>query len=187
MNNSKVNKDKKLISFLSSRKTYFVILVLAFIYLFLNDRILNEPILLKLFKWTISCSIVVIVCYFRYIKFKDFYRKKIKDLAFVISALFTTTFFTILIQGFLSIPINLIIILFSSNSQIEYKKCPIVNVITTGIDKVHFMFEEQRYSRYFEVNGHTREDLINNFVLQVAIKRSIGNTYYIESKELQKK
>lgn len=187
MNTSKTHNDKKLISFLNSRKTYLAILVLSVIYLFLDDSVLNEPFALKISKWVIAIFFTLVVCYSRFLKFKAYYSRKIRDFIFIISALFITALFTIFFQAILSILTNLTIILFSTNSQVEYRKCPITNVITTGIDKVHFIFEGQKYSRYFEVNEHTREELINNFHLQVGLKKSIGNSYYLESLELQEK
>jgi hypothetical protein len=183
----KFKKDNRLNNILNSRKTYLIILLLLLVYLFLDDRILNEPLSFKITKYILAAFIVLAFCYSRFVKFRQYYQRKFKDKVFVIGAVLIISLFTIFVEAILTIPTNFFIRLNAKNNPVEYYECQIRNVVTTGIDKVHFIFLDRRYSRYVDLNGRSRKELINNYLLVVGVKRSIANSFYLESAQLKEK
>lgn len=183
----KISKDTKLNKLLNSRKLYLVILGLIVIYVFIDDKILNEPNSFVIARWTLSTAIVLTFCYSRFAKFKEYYLKLMKSATTVSFSVILISLSIIIFQAVFSIPVDLLIKFYARDSQVEYQKCPINNVVTTGIDKVHFIFLNKTYSQYFETNGHTRKELISNYYLLVGVKKSIGDSYCLESLKLLEK
>lgn len=183
----KIHKDSKLNSVLNSRKTYLIILFLLIIYLFQDDRILNEPLAFLTIRYVLASLIVLIFCYSRFIKFKRYYEKKMKDTVFIVSAILIIILSIIFCQAILSIPSNFFIKLYAKNSETEYYKCKIQNVVTTKVDKVHFIFLNRTYSRYLNIKDYFRKDLIDNYWLVIGVKKSIANSFCLESMQLEEK
>lgn len=183
----KIQKDHRLNNFLNSRKTYLVLLLLLLVYLFLDDRILNEPFGFTITRYLLACVAVLAFCYSRVVKYRQYYQRKFKDKIFIIAAVLIISLFTIFVQAILSIPTSFLIKLYAKNNPTEYYECKIKNVVTTDIDKVHFIFLNRRYSRYVDLDGQSRKELINNYWLVVGVKRSIANSFYLESVQLKEK
>ena len=179
--------DYKLKILLNSRKTYLIILLLLAVYFVQGDNVLNEPWLFFCIKLFLALTAVSIFCYIRFRKFRQYYLRKIKDKFFAIATIIGLSLAIIWLQTILSIPMNLIISFYSRNNEVEYHNCRIQNVITTGFDKIHFVFLNKQYSRYFSLDGHTRRELIDNYWLTIAVKKSIAGTYYLEKIGLQAK
>ena len=188
MNKHKIAKDFKFIKFFKSRIVYILILILILIYLFQDDKILNEPYYLILIRYLISVGVIVMLFLARFKKYKMFYISEIKNLLFLdkIILLLGTALVLYVSQSILSIPLNFAIKEYSKKNSMEYHSCKITNVITTNIDKIHFLFLNRKYSRYFNVGGFTRKELINNYYLELGLRKSILNTYYLESMNLKR-
>jgi hypothetical protein len=185
--NSINNKDSWLNDFLKSPSLYLVILCIVLIYLFQDDSILNEPPFLFWIRVVLGFIITLIFCYTRFIKFKEYYKRKIGDKVYLVFIAIGITFVTILLQTVFAIPTSAMLKYYAKQKPMIFYSCPIKNIITTKIDKVHFIFLDKRYSRYFDIQNHERKDLIANYYLKIGVRKSILNTYYLESMELEKK
>jgi hypothetical protein len=180
-------KDSKLIDTLNNKYFYIGLCILVLIYSISDDRVLNEPNYFVLIRTSLAIALVSMFSYTRYKKFKDYYRRKFKDRLTVI--LFVGVFFfsIFLLQGIFEIPIALLIKTYAKDSRTETFECDIKTVATTGIDKVHFVFLGKQYVRYLNVQGHKRKELISDFCVKIAAKKSLGGSYYLESIELKQR
>lgn len=183
----KQKKDTNLLKALNSKITYVLLLAIILIFSFLDDKILNEPQILIFTEYLIAAVAVFVFLFSRVKKFPVYYKQLIKglvkvDIIIVIAGIVIST---IILKAVLSISTSVMIRIYSKKNPVEYYNCDIKNVITTNVDKVHFIFLNKKYSRYFNVNGYERRDLIDNYYLRVGVKKSLFNTYYLESADLQ--
>lgn len=183
-----IRKDKKLRRILNSKRTYLILLLPVITYYFLDTQILNEPVNLISLKALISAIVLILFLYARYTKFKEYYVEFIKQMRFLDSliCLAGLLFTGIILQAIISIPLYLFIIAKAQKSDTEYFDCKIRNVVTTGIDKIHFEFKGERYSRNFNTAGYSRKELLNNYHLEIAVKKSIANMYVLENLQIEK-
>lgn len=180
-------KDIFLEKWLNSRTSYIVLFAFIFVYLYTDDTILNLPKNLFILKLVFVFIIVILFFLWRYSKYKVYYKRKFKDKIYLIGLFFGIVIFSLIIQGVLNIPLNFLIISKSKNSPVGTFYCEITNVVLTGTDKIDFKFLDRKYSRYFNVSGYERRDVIKNHLLKLCVKKSILDTYYVESFELVKK
>jgi len=181
------NKDVFFEKLLNSKALYIILLGCVLLYLYGDDRVLNLSVYLFILKFTIILILLLIFIAVRYFKYKIYYRKKFQDKIYVVGLFFGLIIFSLIIQGVINIPLNYIIKIYSKNSPEESFDCEITNVVVTKIDKIHFKFKGKIYSRYFNTNDYNRKDLIQNYWLNIKAKKSVWNTYYIQSMELQNK
>lgn len=181
------NKDIFFEKLLNSKVLYIILLACVLAYLYSDDRILNLPNYLFTSKFIIVFILLSIFVLWRYSKYKTYYKRKFKDKVYLVGLLLGVVVFSLIIQGVLNIPLNYVIISKSKNSTIESYKCEIINVETTDIDKIQFKFLGKNYSRYYNVNNYKKNDLMHNYWLNIQVKKSIWNTYCIESMKLQNK
>ncbi len=183
----KIVKDKKLNKLLKSKRSYLLILLLIVAYLFLDDRILNEPMWWVWIKISVAAILIALFLHSRYKKFKEYYIGLLKNLEWIEYLIYSVglSFAVILLQAVLSIPVYLIVIIQSEKSETEYFSCRITNVVTTGIDKIQYQFKTSKHSNYFNVNGHNRKELIEDYYLEAAVKKSFGDVYVLKSLQLQ--
>jgi hypothetical protein len=188
MNTENTNKkDDKLIKTVNNRYFYIILSIIVILCTIIDDHVLNEPRSFFLFRIFLALGIVSIFCYLRYVKFKLYYKRKLRDWLTVILFVGVLTFSVFFIQGFLQIPMGLVIRFYAEDSQTEFFDCRIKNVITTGVDKVIFVFMGKRYSRYLNTQGCPRNVLISDYYVKVAARKSLENSYYVESLEILKK
>ena len=187
MKNIREKKDHRLTKLLNSKYFYFVLLILLVIYLRNHERILNEPTHFFPIRTLFALFLIGMFSYSRFRKFKNYYKRKLRDRITVIFYVVLHLFFIFLLQGLLDIPIGLAIKSYAKNSKPKIFKCDIKNVNTTGFDKITFVFLGKRYSRYFVIHNHTRKEIISDFYLEVAAKKSLWGSYYLESMELKEK
>lgn len=182
-----MNQDKKLNQILNSNKTYIILLFFVLFYLFQDDKILNKPYWLFWTNSIVSFILISAFCIWRFMKFKQYYVEKFRSKFFVFLFLIGIVILTILSQAIISIPINFLIKSTAKDSNIEYFECKITNVVKTGIDKIHFTFLNRKYYRYFNVTNYDRKDLLNNYYLQIGVKKGCLDTYLIESMDFIEK
>jgi len=182
-----IKKDTHLKRILNSRMTYLTLLGLSLLYLFQDDRVLNIPTSIFIITLSVAFLALVLFLLFRFRTYREYYKRKFKDKIYVASLILVVVIFSFILQGIVSIPLNVLIKRNSLDSPIETFECPISNVVTTGIDKIHFVFLGKTYSRYFEVNGLDSKDLIHNYIMEVKVKKSLWDTYFIERMSLKKK
>lgn len=185
---SKIKKDASLIKFFNSKAIYVLIFLALLVYLFQDAKILNRPFYLVFILYLIALGIVILIFIFRYRKYRQYYTQEIREFLFLDKIILITgvVLLVIVIESILSIPVDFAIKKYSKAESIAYYDCKITNVITTGVDKIHFIFLDRRYSRYFNVNGFSRRELIDNYYIELEVRQSIFNTYYIESMSLKK-
>lgn len=164
---------------INSNYLYLIILVIVLIYFFSENKILNIPVFINFTRILIS---VFLVCIFFLLNVK--YKKSVSRRKVFFTFLKENGLnFIVLVfvcQISLGIPFNYLVRSLSKNNKLETISCPITNVITTNIDKIYFTFKGKQYSRYYRVNEYNREELINGYLLNVQVRKSIFNTYYIE-------
>lgn len=180
-------KDTYFENLLNSKYMYLIMLILVVLYLYGDDKVLNLPKSLFIIKFCISLIILIIFLYTRFKKFEDYYRRKFKDKVYLFSLIFGLLLFSFIFQSFFNIPINYLIKYSAKKNSIETFDCDITNAVTTNIDKIHFKFLNEKYSRYYNINDYEREDLIKNYKLVLKVQPSIFNTYYINEMNLEKK
>ena len=180
-------KDTHLQKILNSRMTYIALLGLVLLYRFQDDRILNIPTRIFIITLAVSFFAVMLFLLLRFRAYTEYYKRKLNDKIYIAVLILVIVIFSFLLQGIISIPLNVLIKRNSVDSLTETFECPISNVITTGTDKIHFVFMGSTYSRYFEVNGFDRKDLIEHYILEIEAKKSLWDTYYIERMSLKKK
>lgn len=181
------NKDVFFEKLSNSKALYLILLGCVLVYLYGDDRVLNLPVYLFMLKFTIILILVLVFIAVRYFKYKSYYRKKIQDKVYVTVLILGLIIFSLIMQGVINIPLNYIIKIYSKNSLVESFNCEITNVVVTKVDKIHFRFKGKQYYRYFNVNDFDRKDLIHNYWLNIKARKSVWNTYYIESMDLQNK
>lgn len=181
------NKDAFLEKILNSKTLYIILLASVLAYLFTDDKILNLPKYLFISKFVIVFVSLSIFVLWRSSKYKTYYERKFKDKVYLVGLFLGLVVFSLIIQGVLNYPLNYIIIKKSKKNSVECFNCEITNVITTNIDKIHFKFMGKKYSRYYNVNDYERKDLMQNYWLKIQVRKSIWNSYYIESMNLQSK
>ena len=183
----KKNRDIFLEKLLGSKTLYLVLLAFVMVYLLGDDKILNLPSYLFISKFVIVFVSLSIFVLWRRSKYKTYYERKFKDKVYLVGLFLGLVVFSLIIQGVLNIPLNYVIISKSKNSSIENYDCEIINIETTDIDKIQFKFLGKNYSRYYNVNDYEKKDLMQNYWLNIQVRKSIWDTYYIESMNLQRK
>ncbi len=187
MKDKNTKQDLAFEKVVNSKLTYIVLLILVVVYLYSDDRILNIPIV---FFWSKFFFIIVffsILLRWRYTKYKSYYVQKIRDKVVVIGSIVVFLIFSMIFQGILNIPLNYIVKNEVKNKLVEVYNCKITNVITTGTDKIHFLFKKKRYSRYFNVNNYEKRELIDDCYLQLKVQKSFWNIYYVNGMEIKQK
>ena len=185
-NNKSKTKDIYFENLLNSKYMYLIMLILVILYLYGDDKVLNMPKYLFVIKFIICLNILIIFLYSRFKKFKDYYKRKFKDKIYLTALLIGVIVFSLIFQSFLNIPINFLVKNFSKSDRVEVFDCEITNAITTNIDKIHFRFLNEEYSRYYNINEYERIDLIQNHKLVLKVQPSIFNTYYIKEMNIEK-
>lgn len=182
-----MNKDIFLEKLLNSKALYVILLACVLAYLYSDDKILNLPNYLFISKFVIVIVSLSIFVLWRRSKYKTYYERKFKDKVYLVGLFLGLVVFSLIIQGVLNIPLNYIILTNSKNNSVESFNCEITNVVTTNIDKIHFKFMGNKYSRYYNVNDYERKDLMQNYWLNIQVRKSNWDTYCIESMNLQRK
>lgn len=183
----KINKDKLFEKILNSKGIYIIFLLGVIINLFGYDKILNIPIWLSFTKVFLTFSFIVIFFISRYVKYREYYKKKFKDKFYIMGFVTGVIILSLIGQSFLNIPINLIIKTKAKDSSKEKFKCEITNVITTNSDKLHFVFLDRDYSRYFNLKSYNRNELEDKYYLEIEARKSIFKTYYVDNIKIVKK
>ncbi|UAY52049.1 hypothetical protein [Ferruginibacter albus] len=183
----KPKKDRFVFKLLNSRKFYLVVLVFILWYLFQSCRVLNEPAYFFVSRLGIALVLIISFCLNRYRKFETYYARKIKDKVYVAALIIEIAFYSLLFSFILDIPFNILVKTFAKENKIESFDCRITNVEQGKYDYIHFVFLDRKYSRPFDFGSQDRKEILANDYLHIEARRSLLNTYYIESMELVEK
>lgn len=184
MKNDKFRKDVFIARLLKRRWLYLISAFIVFLYQLTNSKVLNFPRFLSLACLMFSFLVIIVFIYIRYRKYKEYYLRKFRDKFYVLGFVVGIIFFSGLFQFALRVPINLLIAQSATSSDSEYYDCRIKSVNTIGYDKISFIFLDKRYSRYYSIAGYDLQQLKSSYVIKLEVKKSILDSYFIESFEL---
>ncbi|HLP37071.1 hypothetical protein [Lacibacter sp.] len=184
MKKDKFKKDMFVVRLLNGRRLYLIILAFIILYLVTSSKILNFPGFLSLACLILSFLVIIVFMYVRYRYYKEYYLRKFRDKFYVLGFVVGIIFFSGLFQFALRVPINLLIAQSATSSACEYYDCRIKSVNTIGYDKISFIFLDKRYSRYYSIAGYDLQQLKSSYVIKLEVKKSILDSYLIESFEL---
>src|SRR5262245_27156331 len=122
---NKIPRDNKFISFFKSRVTYVLVLIAVLIYLFQENKMLNEPYYLTFILYLISIGIVVLIFAPRFKRYRQFYISELKRLYLLdkIIVFLGIALVVFILQSILSIPLNFVIKECSRGNNVEYYDC----------------------------------------------------------------
>lgn len=172
--------DKAITKLLESKILYLVLLVLAFMYLYLDSRVINVPRWIYQLEFVVSFLALTGVSLARYFKFRDYYRRQFKDAIFLIAFSLFLVLLLFLGRAVLRIPVAAYLTYVAKDSPIEQVECEIVNVSTLKIDKITYRFNKESYWRYISLNGLSRTQILKNYKVLLSARLSTYGAYLIE-------
>lgn len=184
MNKIKNIKDGKLIKFLNNKILYIILVAIVLIYAITNSQIINYPKYIKIISYFVSGFIVLLIIGWRYIKYSDYYKKKIKEKYYVVKAVIIYLISLFFIRVMFFIALNIIVKYNAKDSPVESFNVEILNVHTNttprNISNIQYKFRDNIYSTYIELPSNNKADIINNYKLIIYAKESLFGSYYIE-------
>lgn len=172
---------------LESRNFYLVLAFLLLLYMVIDAAILNLP---KYFFWLnfiLSFISIVLLLYFRYRKYPAYYQRKFRDKTYLIFSSIAILFFSLVFQFYLYIPIDILVYLGPKQPNFEYYQCRITDITQRGYNKVTFEFLDRKYTRRLDIGQFERDDLIENYLVELEVKKSLFGAYYVSYFDLKSK
>jgi|GEM_PF-2490161 hypothetical protein len=179
-----IKRDIFLNKFLNSKLNIIILLVGVLIYNFERNRILNTPKWLTILLILLTFSTILIFLFFRYRKFKEYYKSRLKDKFYVSGFVLGILIFTLICQSFFWIPLNYYIKFKSKNNEQMEFRSEITNVFTTGYNRIDYSFKREIYSAYLDLTLYDKKELTDKYYLLIKAKKSIFGIYYVNSFEI---
>lgn len=186
MSKKKPKTDRGLTKLLESKMLYLILLMVVFIYLYFDSRVINTPRWILKLEFALTILVLIGISIARYFRFRDYYRRKFKDAIFLIAFCFFFGLLLFLGRAVLRIPVDLYFVYMARNSPIERVECEILNVTTLKIDKITYRFNGVSYWRYVSLKGLSRADVLENHRVLLSVKLSAHGAYYIENFQIVK-
>ncbi len=155
--------------------------------MFTDSKVLNLPTGLFWIRYSVCVLLLGWLFIFRMRKYKEYYKRKFRDVIHLVGAITGVLFFSLIFQAVLNIPVNLIIEKYSKQDSYEVYNCEIKSINTIGYDKVTFVFKDKSYSRYYSLAGLKTAEIKKQYQMKLIVAESIYNTYYLKSLELVRK
>ncbi len=189
MNKTKKIKDGKLIKFLNNKILYIILAAIVLIYAITNSQIINYPKYIEIISYFVSGFIVLLIIGWRYIKYSDYYKKKIKEKYYIVKAIIIYFISLFFIRVMFFIVLNTIVKYNAKDSPVESFNVEILNVHTNttprNISNIQYKFRDNIYSTYIELPSNNKADIINKYKLIIYAKESLFGSYYIEKMLLE--
>jgi hypothetical protein len=200
----KVKKDLLLDKLLDSKLAIVIAFILIILFYGTNYDIINRPFYLFLIQAFVAFIVIVLFQFWRYKKHTEYYKRKFKDKVYLGFIIFATMFFSFCFAGFLNSPVNNYIKHKAQDNPTKYYECYVWYVSAKlSYNKVHFTFIDgtshitrinlKKYGlrRQSNINifeeSYDLDNLKDDYVLCLEVKKSIFDTYIIEDKYLKKK
>jgi hypothetical protein len=180
----KEKKDTFTKDFFNSSRFIWVLLICILTYWYLSNSVINLPDYFFGFKIVLTLLFYSCFIIWRYLKYKEYYKRKLKDRIYVSFMIIILTVFTFIGQGIVETPFSAYIIYKSKKNPLEKIECEITNCYHQGIQ---FVYNGKRYSRYFNSREKEYDSVIKNYSLILNARPSVLGTYYIESFFLKQK
>jgi hypothetical protein len=175
-----LRRDKKIGEILNSKWFYIVLLLLALITYKQHGLIINKPIILIYFKFLFSFSLLISILIWRYIKFKAYYQRKLRDKTYLVFLIVSSIIFTVYISYLVDLPLNYVLKVNSKKQSTKIVYCDIINYTDFKKDIVTYKFNGRTYRYYLDINGSS-EDVIKYYKLQITLKSTLMGAYVIET------
>jgi len=194
-----LKKDKLLDKLFISKIFIFILLLLVYIYYYFGiTKVLNVPLWFSLLKMGITIILMLLFLFWRFKLYPEYYKRKYKDKLYVGFTVFSIIVLSFLFQMFLSIPFNFIVKETAKNNPIELYDCRITNYIPRkGFTTIHYEFLNNDYwyrcnyrnikkniNINIEDNRIIEEELQNNYVCRLQVRKTFWNIYYVEKRVL---
>lgn len=181
--------DKKLIAIIESRMFYLVLALLLIIYYRMDLKIINLPKKFELYTFATAFISLIVLLFWRYLKYKEYYRKLYTDWIYLFGILIGVILFSFILQRILKIPLNYLVKMNASNESTLICSCEIINYIDKvgKADVLMYKYEGEIYSFRYNIRDLERNDIIQNFTVEISAYSSLWGTYYIDSFSLEKK
>ena len=149
---------------------YIIGAILLGFYVKEDDKILNFPFYVNILLYT--CILTILIGYFY------FFNRKKKEYNFI-----TENLNSLVLALSLFFIIRLVAIFYIkevADKDIIIARYPISNFISGRFNSVYFYFQNKRYSLgYRNSQQLLREDIINNYEIEIQYSHSVLNTYVI--------
>src|SRR4051812_1200544 len=99
-----------------------------------------------LIEWSIGLAFFLLFMSYRFWKYADYYKRKFKDVIFVLAFLAFTAFCTFFIFTLIQIPVHMHVSHSAKESPLEIVDCKVIKVITLDVDKIQFRFKHRKFS-----------------------------------------
>lgn len=186
MSRKKLKIDRGLTKLLELKMLYVIILIVVFIYLYIDSRVINVPRWILRLEFILSILVLIVISMARYFRFRDYYRRKFKDPIFLVAFGLFFGLFVFLGRAVLRIPVALYFVQMAQGSRIEHVECQILNISTLKIDKITYRFNDESYWRYTSLKGLNQTEILNNHKVLLSVKLSAYGAYYIEDFQIVK-
>ena len=180
-----IAKDKLLETLAKNKLFLFALIVLVLLAKNYSRTLLNLPSSLIWSKYILAVSLTITFFIVRYIKFNDFYRKRLKDLADIVILFLHFVFLSSIFWLTFHVALSFLIVAQSDNKPTTYN-CKIVTDFTINEDRITYSFKGKNYIIGI-IHTQTMADLRNKYYIKIEVTKSISNSYILSSGQLFEK
>ena len=184
---NKIEKDILYESIFRNKVFIFFIFILVLISKYISRTVLNMTHVILFIKYYMPFLICILFIFYRYTKYKNYYKHKIKDAADITIVSLYIVFYNVLAWLIVNILLGFIIIIGAAKSSTEIFNCEISTVFTINADRIEYIFKNKKYILQLDNGTPDVNEIPNDYYLRVGLKKSILDTYMLDSYTLIKK
>ena len=199
----KIKKDKFLDNLFGSKAFIIMLLITLIIYYYFGVlKVLNVPMWVSILKMSITIIIMLLFLFWRFKLYPEYYKRIYKDKVYAIFAVVSFIVMSFVFQMVASVPFNFIVKESFKNNPVEFYDCRITDYSTrTGGRGVSVYYEFLNNDYWIKYGARTiraivnineddqliEEELQNNYVVRLQVRKSFWNMYYVEEMNITRK